>query len=62
MTGAGVTRRADRRERRDHAPGLNSTLDGDLPGGYDLVVMANLDPPAAENVARMVRGWLGARD
>lgn len=44
------------------APGLNSTLDGDLPGGYDLVVMANLDPPTAQRVARMVRRWLGARD
>jgi hypothetical protein len=34
----------------------------DLPGGYDLVVLANLDPPAAERIARIVRGWLGARD
>jgi hypothetical protein len=25
-------------------------------------VLANLDPPAAERVARMVRGWLNARD
>jgi hypothetical protein len=37
-------------------------LEGDLPGGYDLVVMANLDPPAAERVARLVRGWLGVQD
>jgi D-alanyl-D-alanine carboxypeptidase len=44
------------------APGINAVLEGDLPGGYDLVVMANLDPPAAERVARMVRGWLGVRD
>ncbi len=44
------------------APGLNCTLDGDLPGGYDVVVMTNLDPPAAENVARLIRGWLGASD
>ena len=44
------------------APGINAVLEGDLPGGYDLVVLANLDPPAAERVARMVRGWLGARD
>lgn len=42
------------------APGINSTLDGDLPGGYDLAVMTNLDPPAAMRVARMVREWLGA--
>jgi D-alanyl-D-alanine carboxypeptidase len=44
------------------APGLNAVVEGDLPGGYDLVVLANLDPPAAERVARLVRGWLGASD
>jgi CubicO group peptidase (beta-lactamase class C family) len=44
------------------APGLNGAVDGDLPGGYDVVVLANLDPPAAERVARMIRGWLGARE
>lgn len=44
------------------APGINALMEGDLPGGYDLVVMANLDPPAAERVGRMVRGWLGATD
>jgi CubicO group peptidase (beta-lactamase class C family) len=44
------------------APGINAVLEGDLPGGYDLVVMANLDPPAAERVARLVRGWLGVQD
>ena len=31
-------------------------------GGYDLVVLANLDPPAAMRVARMVRQLLGATD
>jgi D-alanyl-D-alanine carboxypeptidase len=44
------------------APGLNAVVEGGLPGGYDLIVLANLDPPAAERVARMVRTWLGARD
>ena len=44
------------------APGLNAAVEGDLPGGYDLVVMANLDPPAAEEVAATVRTWLGAAD
>ena len=44
------------------APGLNAAVEGDLPGGYDLVVLANLDPPAAERVAREVRGWLGVAD
>jgi len=44
------------------APGLNAALEGDLPGGYDVIVLTNLDPPAAERVARIVRSWLGARD
>jgi CubicO group peptidase (beta-lactamase class C family) len=42
--------------------GVNAVVEGDLPGGYDLVVLTNLDPPAAERVARMTRGWLGVRD
>lgn len=42
------------------APGLNAAVEEDLPGGYHLVVLANLDPPAAERVARAVRGWLRA--
>ena len=44
------------------APGINAVVEGDLPGGYDLVVLTNLDPPAAMRVARMAREWLGARD
>ncbi|GAC1657035.1 MAG: hypothetical protein NVS4B3_23270 [Gemmatimonadaceae bacterium] len=42
------------------APGINAIIDGELPGHYDVIVLANLDPPAAERVARMVREWLGA--
>lgn len=41
------------------AGGLNGVLEGDLPGGYDLIVLANMDPPAAERVSRIIRGWLG---
>jgi D-alanyl-D-alanine carboxypeptidase len=44
------------------APGINAVLDGALPGGYDLVVLANQDPPAAMRVARMTREWLGVAD
>jgi CubicO group peptidase (beta-lactamase class C family) len=44
------------------APGTNAILDGDLPGGYDLVVLANFDPPAAEDLAATIRRWLGAAD
>src|SRR6266498_3712445 len=32
------------------APGLNAAMEGDLRGGYDVIVLANLDPPAAERV------------
>jgi hypothetical protein len=42
------------------APGLNAAMEGGLPGGYDMIVLANLDPPAAEKVSRIVRGWLNA--
>lgn len=44
------------------AGGMNAVVEGDLPGGYDLIVLANLDPPTAERVARMTRTWLGVRD
>lgn len=37
------------------APGLNAVMEGDLAGGYDVIVLANLDPPAAERVARLIR-------
>lgn len=41
------------------SPGVNAVLEGGLPGGYDLVVLTNLDPPAAIRVAEMLRGWMG---
>jgi CubicO group peptidase (beta-lactamase class C family) len=44
------------------SPGVNAIVEGDLPGGYDLIVLTNLDPPAAERIGRIVRGWLGATD
>src|SRR2546430_15379784 len=37
------------------APGLNAVMEGDLPGGYDVIVLANSDPPAAEQMSRAVR-------
>jgi CubicO group peptidase (beta-lactamase class C family) len=42
--------------------GINAVVEGALPGGYDLVVLANLDPPTAERVARMTREWLGVHE
>lgn len=44
------------------APGLNAAIDSKIAGEYTIVVAANLDPPAAEKVARQIRGWLGAND
>jgi len=43
------------------APGINAILETGI-AGYDLVALANLDPPAAEEVGRQVREWLGVRD
>jgi CubicO group peptidase (beta-lactamase class C family) len=42
--------------------GMNAVVEGELPGGYDLIVLSNLDPPAAERVSQLVREWLGVRD
>jgi D-alanyl-D-alanine carboxypeptidase len=42
--------------------GVNAMIEGDLPGRYDLIVLTNLDPPAAVRVARMAREWLGVTD
>ena len=36
------------------APGMNGKLDIYLDGGYTVVVLANLDPPAAEGVANYI--------
>ena len=44
------------------APGINAVVEAMLPGGYDVVVMSNMDPPSAERVARAIRGWLGAEN
>jgi CubicO group peptidase (beta-lactamase class C family) len=42
--------------------GINGVVEAMLPGGYDLVILSNLDPPAAERVSRMTRAWLGVKD
>ena len=42
------------------APGINAAVE--LRGPYTIIVLANLDPPAAERAARQLRRWLpGAR-
>jgi len=40
------------------APGLNAALEWDPRSGYGIIVLANLDPPAAQRVARQIRNWL----
>ncbi|MDQ2670710.1 MAG: beta-lactamase family protein [Gemmatimonadota bacterium] len=42
------------------APGLNAIIETDLPGGYDLVALTNLDPPSAENVGQLFREMVDA--
>lgn len=44
------------------APGVNAVLESGLAGRYTLVVLANMDPPIAEEIGRQVRLWLGAGD
>jgi len=41
------------------APGINAVMEGDSGGGYDVIVLANLDPPSAEKMAEAIRGALG---
>lgn len=38
------------------APGLNAAVE--MMGDYTIIVLANLDPPAAERAAATLRGWL----
>jgi len=40
------------------APGLNAALDWDLGKDQAIIVLSNLDPPAAQRVARQIRFWL----
>lgn len=44
------------------SPGVNGVIEGALPGDRDLVILANVDPPMAEQLSRIIRGWLGVRD
>ncbi len=41
--------------------GVNAVLECDLDTGATIVVLSNLDPPSAENVAKKLRGWMGLR-
>lgn len=37
------------------APGINAAVESDLKGGFDIIVLSNYDPPAAERLARELR-------
>lgn len=43
------------------SPGSNGIIAEGLPGGYDLIVLENIDPPAVDAVVSPVMSWLGAR-
>ncbi len=40
------------------APGINSAVEWDSRSGYVVIVLGNLDPPAATQVAQRIRNWL----
>ena len=40
------------------SPGSNTFLVPDMPGDYTLVALANVDPPVAQTIQAMVKGWL----
>jgi len=40
------------------SPGIIVFLESGRPGGYTVIVMSNLDPPAAEKAANLIRQWL----
>lgn len=40
------------------APGMSAALEWEPKPGYVIVVLANLDPPAAERIARQIRSWI----
>jgi CubicO group peptidase (beta-lactamase class C family) len=42
------------------SPGSNGVVAEGLPGGYDLIVLENIDPPAADAIVTPVLRWLGA--
>jgi len=44
------------------APGLNAALEWSPRSGYTVIVMANLDPPAATAMAQQITVWLPAAD
>lgn len=44
------------------APGINAVLEWNPRSGYALIVLSNFGPPAAQQIAQRVRGWLRQPD
>jgi len=42
------------------APGINAILEMDGQAGYTIIVLSNYDPPAARDIAQMIRRYLKA--
>ena len=40
------------------SPGVNAAVEAGLRGGYNVIVLCNLDPRVAERTARVIRSYL----
>lgn len=56
----GVPARRSQEMAAGGSPGSNAFIAEGLPGGYDVIVLANFDPPTAGMVVDSVEHWLGA--
>ena len=55
----GIAARVTSEQAAGGSPGSNVVISEGLPGGYDLIVLANVDPMIAEAMADSVTAWLG---
>ncbi len=55
----GVPARPGQEMAAGGSPGSNAFIAEGLPGGYDVIVLANLDPPTAGMIVESVESWLG---
>jgi CubicO group peptidase (beta-lactamase class C family) len=56
----GVPARRSQEMAAGGSPGSNAFIAEGLPGGYDVIVLSNFDPPTAGMVVDSVERWLGA--
>ncbi len=55
----GVPARRSQEMAAGGSPGSNAMVAEGLPGGYDVIVLSNFDPPTAGAIADSVEQWLG---